>query len=122
MKFLADENVDAQIVETLRGNQHEVVYVAELAPGISDEQVLALANREGCLLLTEDKDFGELVFRMRRQSHGVILIRLAGLSSREKIEIVSTIIAAHVDELKHSFSVINSNGIRIRQQFSLAGS
>ena len=117
MKFLADENVDAQIVTALRGAGHEVVYVAELVPGISDEHVLELANREGCLLLTEDKDFGELVFRMRRQSQGVILIRLAGISSQEKVEIVGAIIKAHSDELHHSYSVIKRNGVRIRRQF-----
>jgi predicted nuclease of predicted toxin-antitoxin system len=117
MRFLADENVDSQIVSALRGAGHEVAYVAELEPGISDDQVLELAKRTGSLLLTEDKDFGELVFRMRRQTYGVILIRLAGLSSQEKVEIVGAIIIAHPDELQNSFSVINPKGVRIRHHF-----
>lgn len=55
-------------------------------PGISDDIVLELANSEGVLLLTADKDFGELVFRLRRVSSGVVLVRLAGLSPIKKSE------------------------------------
>lgn len=58
MNCLADESVDRQIVERLRQDGHQVWYVAEMEPGISDEHVLDLANRRKCLLLTADKDFG----------------------------------------------------------------
>ncbi|MGQ9627032.1 MAG: DUF5615 family PIN-like protein [Anaerolineae bacterium] len=84
MKFLADEGVDRQIVERLRENGLSVLYVAEIEPGISDDEVLNQANRETALLLTTDKDFGELVFRQGRVIQGVILIRLAGLSPTYK--------------------------------------
>ncbi len=57
MKFLADENIDRQIVAALRQSGHDVTYVAELDPGITDDQVLDIATREGLLLLTADKDF-----------------------------------------------------------------
>ena len=63
MKLVADESVDAQIVEGLRTSGHEVIYFAELAPGTEDRDVLAVANGSQALLLTADKDFGELVFR-----------------------------------------------------------
>lgn len=66
MNFVADENLDKQIVERLRQDGHTVWHVAEMEPGISDDVVLELANREVALLLTADKDFGELVFRLRR--------------------------------------------------------
>ena len=66
MNFLADESVDRPIVDSLRQRGHDVLYVAEMEPGISDDAVLDLANQEGALLLTADKDFGELVFRQRR--------------------------------------------------------
>lgn len=68
MNFLADENVDQQIVDQLRKNGHDVLYVIEMEPGISDDEVLARANRRGALLLTADKDFGELIFRQQRIS------------------------------------------------------
>lgn len=89
MKILADEGVDRPIVERLRQSGHQVWYVAELEPGISDNVVLDLANRERAILLTADRDFGELVFRQGRLTTGVILLRLSGLSLARKAEIVS---------------------------------
>lgn len=61
MNLLADESVDRQIVDRLRQDGHAVRYIAEMEPGVSDDTVLDLAYRESILLLTADKDFGELV-------------------------------------------------------------
>jgi hypothetical protein len=61
MNFVADESVDRLIVERLRREGYQVSYVAELEPGMLDEAVLNLANQETALLLTADKDFGEMV-------------------------------------------------------------
>ena len=118
MKFLADESVDRQIVDRLRRDGHHVWYVAEIEPGISDDTVLDLANLKEALLLTADKDFGELIFRRRRISPGVVLIRLAGISPTLKGEIVSTVVAEHTAELSHAFAVITPGSIRIRQQLA----
>ncbi|HEY9298614.1 MAG TPA: DUF5615 family PIN-like protein, partial [Phormidium sp.] len=111
----ADEGVDRQIVEHLRQDAHFVWYVAEMEPGISDDIVLEIANREEAVLLTADKDFGELVFRLRRVAYGVVLLRLSGLSPSSKAEIVSNAIAQHAEELLGSFTVITSRTIRIRK-------
>lgn len=62
MKFVADEGVDAPIVKRLRENGHDAFYIAESDRGISDEEVLEIANAESRILITRDKDFGELVF------------------------------------------------------------
>jgi predicted nuclease of predicted toxin-antitoxin system len=70
MKLLADESVDQQIVDRLRKDGHEVWYVTEMEPGISDDLVLKKTNQEMAILLTADKDFGELVFRLNRISKG----------------------------------------------------
>ncbi|MEH2446877.1 MAG: DUF5615 family PIN-like protein [Nostoc sp.] len=67
----------------MRLDGHEVVYVVEMQPGIPDDEVLNLANNESVILLTSDKDFCELVFRLRRIAAGVVLIRLFGLSSND---------------------------------------
>ncbi len=114
MKFLADENLDSQIVERLRQDGHLVWYVAEMEPGISDDVVLDLANQEEAILLTSDKDFGELVFRLRRIASGVVLIRLAGLSIISKAEIIANTINEHSSELLGAFTVITPTAIRIR--------
>jgi len=115
MNFLADESVDRQIVVRLRQDGYLVSYVAEMEPGIADEAVLDLANQEAALLLTADKDFGELVFRQRRLAPGIVLIRLAGLSPASKAEIAARGINEHVSELSQAFTVITPGAIRIRR-------
>jgi predicted nuclease of predicted toxin-antitoxin system len=115
VKFLADEGVDRQIVETLRQSGHQVLYVAEMEPGITDESVLALANRESALLLTADKDFGEMAFRQRLHMHGIVLIRLAGLSPIRKAETVASAVNQHAGELPHAFTVITPGICRVRR-------
>ena len=72
MTFLADESVDRQIVVRLRLDGHQVAYVAEMSPGIMDEVVLAASRISASVLITADKDFGELVLRQRRASTGVL--------------------------------------------------
>jgi predicted nuclease of predicted toxin-antitoxin system len=84
-------------------------------PGISDSVVLDLANREGCFLLTADRDFGELVYRQHRLTHGVMLIRLAGIRSDNKAEMVASVVAAHAGELDRAFTVVSPGHVRIRR-------
>ncbi|MCB0217640.1 MAG: DUF5615 family PIN-like protein [Chloroflexi bacterium] len=115
MKLVADENIDVPIVDALRGSAHEVVYVAELDPSVADEVVLDVANRGDAVLLTADTDFGELIFRRGMISGGVILVRLAGLSSSSKADIVVSAIAAHGNEMVGRFTVLSGGGIRIRR-------
>jgi len=114
VNLLADENIKQAIVKRLRLDGHVVWYVVEMEPGVSDDVVLDLANREGALLLTADKDFGELVFRLGRVASGVILVRLTGLSDPSKATIISEAIAEHSDELPGAFTVITPTTVRIR--------
>lgn len=86
-----------------------------MEPGVSDDAVLDLANREVALLLTADKDFGELVFRLRRLASGVVFIRVAGLSPTSKAEAVASAINKHTTELPRAFAVITPGSIRIRR-------
>jgi len=62
MNLVADESLDRQIVERLRRDGHSVAYMAEMDPGISDEEVLALSEQQSAVLITADRDFGELVY------------------------------------------------------------
>jgi predicted nuclease of predicted toxin-antitoxin system len=116
VKFLADECVDRQIVDRLRREGHEVLYVAEMAPGISDNEVLSLTNQEKSILLTADKDFGELIFRQGKIATGVTLVRLAGLSPGIKAEVVAAAIKDHARELLQAFTVITPVTVRIRRK------
>jgi predicted nuclease of predicted toxin-antitoxin system len=114
MILLADENVDAPIVAALRAEGHHVDYVREFDPGIDDQTVLNLADAGDALLLTSDKDFGELVFRRRLVHAGVVLIRLAGLSMTRKSRIIADALATHGHEMHGAFSLITAGHIRIR--------
>lgn len=114
MKLLADEGVEAQTVERLCRDGHDVGYVAELAPGITDDEVLSRANREGRVLVTVDKDFGELVFRLGRISTGVLLVRLSGLAADEKAALVAEALREHGEQMSEAFTVITPGLVRIR--------
>lgn len=116
MNLVADEGVDGNIVDRLRQDGHDVRYIAEMEPGISDDIVLSLANVQEALLLTEDKDFGELVFRQGLVHSGVVLIRLAGLASEMKAAMVSAVFHDHAAELSEAFSVISPGMVRIRHR------
>lgn len=116
MTFVADEGVDSAIVAKLRNEGHEVLYVVEMSPGIADDEVLDQANDNQALLMTEDKDFGELVFRLGRIHRGVALLRLYGLSSEPKAKIVSETVQAHGAEMVDAFTVIAHSSVRIRSK------
>lgn len=115
MNFLADESVDLPVVERLRRDGHFVAYVTEMGPGMTDNEVLSLANQEGSLLLTADKDFGEMVFRQHLHTHGIVLIRLTGLSPTRKAEMVALAVEKYGTELLRSFAVIMPGALRIRR-------
>jgi predicted nuclease of predicted toxin-antitoxin system len=115
MRFLADESVDFPIVTRLRQDGHDVVAVVDLVPGISDEVVLEMAAAERRILVTADRDFGELVFRRSLLSEGVVLVRLAGLSPERKATTVSETISRHGQELDGVFAVVSPGLFRIRR-------
>src|SRR4051812_13278895 len=106
MNLLADESVDGPIVDCLRQAGHKVLYIAEIAAGLSDEDVLDQANHDGALLLTADKDFGELVYRQNRVHAGVVLIRLLGILAEIKAEIMVESLRDHAADLPRAFTVI----------------
>jgi predicted nuclease of predicted toxin-antitoxin system len=84
VNLVADEGVDGPVVQRLRNDGHDVIYVAELSPGVTNDDVLRQANDRDALLVTADQDFGELVFRQRLVHSGVLLLRLAGLTNATK--------------------------------------
>ena len=116
MNLFADESVERPVVERLRQDSHDVVYVAELAPSITDDEVLRNANDRSAVLVTGDKDFGELVFRQGAIHSGVVLLRLAGLANATKGEIAAEVCRLHAAELIGSFTVISPGQVRIRHR------
>ena len=113
--IVVDESVDAVITEQLRSNNFHIYLVAEMQPSITDNQVLHLANQSNALLLTEDKDFGELVVQLQKEHKGILLIRLSGVPSKQKAELVCNALLQHFEDLRLSFSVLDSTKLRIRK-------
>ena len=118
MKFVADESVPQPVISRLRKDGHEILAIIEMEPGISGDKVLSLANQQGVVLLTGDKDFGELVFRDRRYAFVIVLIRLFGMPTREESEIAARVVSEHAEELAQAFTVISAQNVRIRPRVS----
>ena len=115
MIYLCDEGVDREIVSRLRSDGYQVLYIAEMSPSISDEAVLAVANARGAVLITMDKDFGELVFRLERISVGVVLVRLPDMRPAERAVMVSGLVREHESEFPGAFTVLSAHKVRIRR-------
>ena len=114
MTLVIDENIDEPIVEALKELKLKIISISEISPGITDDEVLDIANHENAVILTSDKDFGELVFRKRLVNKGVVLVRLHGISADEKKSIIREFVNNYLDKIENSFSVISKNNIRIR--------
>jgi predicted nuclease of predicted toxin-antitoxin system len=115
VRWLADECIGAPLVASLRSLGHDVVYVAETAAGLSDTDVLALASRDQRILVTEDKDFGDLIFRRERAIPGLILIRLAPDNVALKIVRLATAIERYGEGLYGRYVVIEEDRFRSRR-------
>ena len=116
MLLVADECVDYTIVENLRHQGVDVFAIAEQDPSIADEDVLSIAVRMNAPLITEDKDFGELVFRLKLPHRGIILLRLGHWPSEKKGPIAAKVILAHLHELPGAFAVFDGFILRLRRQ------
>jgi predicted nuclease of predicted toxin-antitoxin system len=113
MRFLANENFPSDAVEALRADGHDVLWIRIAAPGINDLQVLEWAQREDRILLTLDKDFGELAFRLGLPaSAGIILFRIAAPSSAYIAQLATGALNSRNDWAGH-FSVIEDRRIRM---------
>jgi predicted nuclease of predicted toxin-antitoxin system len=114
MRFLADENLPAALVNWLRKQGHDVLWASEQAPGETDANWLSAAETQGRIVLTADKDFGELVFRDHRNSHGVILIRLESLNIAERLTRLQETWGVIEANQSGRFIVISKNRVRAR--------
>lgn len=115
MKFVADEGVDGTLVRLLRDAGHDVLYFAETDRSTDDEVILTLANTENRILITRDKDFGELVFRLRQIHSGIILVRAEELSSKVRSRMVADFIQANLSFLSGYFVVVQPGAARLRK-------
>ena len=113
--LLADENIPAPLVDALRAEGWNVASVTGESPGISDEDVLARARHEARVILTEDKDFGELVFRMNRGVPGIIMIRLPQGAWHTRWPRIRRVLESRFDRLAGHYTVISEQSVRARR-------
>ena len=113
MRFLADESCDAAVVRALRAAGHDVNAIVESSRGATDRFVLELALADRRVLITRDKDFGELVFAAGALASGVLLIRYPPSAPSGLPQGVLDVVAARQAELLGSFVVIAPSGVRL---------
>ena len=100
MKFLFDQSADYRLIPHLRKLGHDVAAVSRnYPPGLPDEDVLKIAQKEQRILIVADRDFGELIFHQGLAHAGVIFFRLPGTTLQTKIEHLNTVLTKHSDDL-----------------------
>lgn len=113
MRFLADENCDFAVVRGLRESGFDVTAVGDVSPGAMDNKVIELAVAESRFLLTEDKDFGQLVFASMAGHSGVILIRFPAGARATMVQTVLELVQKHGSRMEGRFVVVQPGRIRL---------
>ena len=113
LRFLADESCDFGVVKALRIEGYEVVALTEFTSRTVDSEVVAQAHREKRILLTEDKDFGQLVFASQVDSAGVILIRYPGNARKSLQKAIVKLVREKGNEIRNAFVVMQPGHIRV---------
>lgn len=114
MRFIVDESTGMAVVELLRRRGHDVLAVAEIMHQAADPDILAVALSENRVLITNDKDFGELAFRSLQSHHGVPLLRLRDESTANRVRVVEAILDRFMDRLPEHFVTATESRVRIR--------
>jgi predicted nuclease of predicted toxin-antitoxin system len=113
MNFVADESCAGPVIRALREAGHDVIAIADVAKGSNDEQVLDRAVNEERVLITEDRDFGKLVYARGRSSTGVVLLRFHSRARFGKATTVVDAVARLGSRLRNAFTVIEPGRVRI---------
>ena len=112
LKFLADVNIEKLIVDELRKLGYDTTWIAEENPYLDDMSIFKIAQKENRILLANDKDFGEIVFRQKLISSGIVLFRIKGQDTREKIKLLKKVLISHKARITKHFVVIAKEKVR----------
>lgn len=112
MRFLVDECTGPAVARWLRGQQHDVFSVYEQARGMDDSDIIRKAFAENWILITNDKDFGEKVYRERRPHKGIVLLRLDDERAANKIAVLRRLLASYLNQLPGQFVVVTDTAVR----------
>jgi len=115
LRFLADESCDFGVVQVLRAEGYDVLALTEITTRTIDSEVITQAYSEKRILLTEDKDFGQLVFASQADSAGVILIRYPGNARKSLQEAIIKLVHEQGIEIQNAFVLMQPGQIRVRR-------
>ncbi len=113
MNFLADESCAGPVIRALRQAGHDVAAIGELARGVTDEEVLERAVNEKRVLITEDLDFGRLIYARGRSTTGVLLVRFQNRARSVKAATVVDAVGKLGSRLQGAFAVVEPGRVRI---------
>lgn len=116
MRFLVDECTGPAVATWLLGEGHEVYSVYDLSAGASDDDLLAMAVRDEWILITNDRDFGELIFREGRPHRGVVFLRLDDERPANKIRVLDQLLVGYGRQLPNQFVVVTETQVRFATQ------
>ena len=114
MRFLVDECTGVRVAGWLRKEGYEVFSVYEEARGITDDLIIKKAFNEDWILVTNDKDFGEKVYRDKLPHRGIILLRLQDERSSNKIDVLKRLLLIYLQRIPNSFIVVTETQVRFR--------
>ncbi len=113
MKFLVDECTGPAVALWLHRKNHDVVSVYDEIKGAEDKKIIQKACAEDRILITNDKDFGELVFRDKEPHKGVILLRLDDERAANKKAVLQRLLEKHEKSIAGNFTVVTETTVRI---------
>jgi len=113
MRFVVDECTGPAVAQWLRQQNHDVISVFDEIRGADDKEVIKIASEQNRILITNDKDFGELVFREKKPHKGVILLRLEDERVANKIAVLKNLLKKYENSLSGHFIVVTETTVRI---------
>lgn len=112
MRFLVDECTGTFVAQWLQQQGHEVFSVYDQVRGIEDETIIRKAFDENRILITNDKDFGEKIYRWQSKHHGVVFLRLEDERAVIKIKVMNELLKTYADQLPNQFVVVTESSVR----------
>lgn len=116
MRFLVDESTGPRVAAWLVSQGHDVVSIYDSARGAADENIVQMAFTEDRILITNDKDFGEKVYRDRKPHRGTILLRLDDEGAASKINALEHLLENYSNQITGKFVVVTDTRVRFAKE------